>query len=166
MRKYLRFSFLVYSFLLHTLPGIGEEIHNPINEHALGIAAGGTSGLGIAYRAFFNIGIGYQFTLGAFGTSRYFDIFGGAQMFLRFYEPSPNFRFYGLMGSCFILETFPKHFTIIPGLGVGLEYRIFKGLVAAFDLSLAPFVPIGRPKNPILGYIPLPIPGISIAYYF
>lgn len=132
--------------------------------HGLGLAAGGTAGVGLAYRVFFPRGIGLQTTFGAFGTSRYVDMFGGVQLMYKFYTPSPSLSFYGLIGSGLLLESL-KGFVMIPGIGAGLEWNIVKGLTAAFEIALAPYVPINKPPT-MLGYIPLPFPGLALIYYF
>lgn len=132
--------------------------------HGLGVAAGGTSAVGIAYRTFFSNGVGIQSTFGAFGTSRYFDMFGGFQLMYKFHRSSPRLSYYALIGTGAILESF-RHLVLVPGIGVGLEFNIVKGLTAALEIALAPYLPIAAPPT-ILGYLPLPFPGFALIYYF
>lgn len=160
MRRIFLLAFLMGSFAFSA-----NEESPHTSQHGVGFAAGGTSAVGVAYRGFFANGFGLQTTLGAFGTSRYFDMFGGLQVMYKFHRSSSSIlSYYVLAGSGVILESL-AHWTLIPGAGVGMEIAIYKGLTAALDISLAPYVPIGRSPT-ILGYIPLPLPGLAVVYYF
>lgn len=133
--------------------------------HGIGLAAGGTSGVGVAYRGWWPSNFGLRSTVGAFGTSRYFDMFGGMELLYNFHVTKGGHRWYALVGSGFVVESF-RSVTLTPGVGVGIEFLLWKKLAISIGISFAPYVGVARPPNPILGYWPLPFPGIAIIYNF
>ncbi len=157
MHRYLVFILLLCTTQIHA-----EEAKIHATGHGIGLAGGATSGFGIAYRTFYENGLGFQATLGAFGTSKYFDMFSGVQMLYTFHQSSPNLRFYVLVGVGSVLQSFSE-LNLVPGMGIGTEFNLYKNLAMAFDISLAPMISI-RKKSP-LDYIPLPFPGLAIVYY-
>lgn len=162
--NYLRIIIIMFTITLSCTTSAQEERKTSRSMvHGIGLAAGGTSGVGISYRGWWPSNFGLRSTLGAFGTSRYFDMFGGMELLYNFHVIEDGYRSYILVGSGFIVESW-QALTLIPGLGAGIEFLLWKKLTISIGISLAPYVGIARPPNPILGYWPLPFPAIAMIY--
>ncbi|OPZ23779.1 MAG: hypothetical protein BWZ03_00392 [bacterium ADurb.BinA186] len=87
-------------------------------------------------------------------------------MFLtyRIYEKPSLVRLYLMLGTGAILES-NLNLSLNPGAGIGFEYFVRENFVLDFNLGLAPIIHVNHAQH-MLGYIPWPLPGTAIIYYF
>jgi hypothetical protein len=129
----------------------------------VGLAIGGLSLGGISYRQFFRSCLGFQATIGGFPASDYFDTFAGIFLTYKVYEKPSLGRLYILLGTGAILES-RLDLSVAPGAGIGFEFFLRENLVLDVNLSIAPIIHVNHAQH-LLGYIPIPLPGLALMYY-
>lgn len=130
----------------------------------IGLAVGGLSIGGISYRQFFKNCLGFQATVGSFPVSGNFDTFAGMFITYKIYEKPSLFRLYLLMGTGALFES-NLNVSLAPGAGIGIEYFARENFVLDFNLGAAPILHVNHEQH-LLGYIPIPLPGVALIYYF
>ena len=140
------------------------EDPNLTADHGIGLAVGGLSLAGISYRQFFRNCLGFQATVGGFPASDYFDTFASMFLTYKIYEKPSLVRLYFLLGTGAILES-NFNLSLNPGVGIGIEYFVRENFVLDFNLGATPIIHVNH-KQHLLGYIPIPLPGLALMYYF
>ena len=193
MKSILLLSLLIFAAPLSatTVEADAEESYTSSYVGA-GVTAGATSGIGLTHKYHSAMGLGYQLTLGAFGTPQ--DLMAasvGTQATYTF-ASIRNARIYGLTGvgtffnrtvmgewdmcnwnedtgreeNCIhIPETVTYGAIANLGIGLGIEIILWDTVGLSFDLPLSTSIGLGSHHGlEFLGVFP--IPNLSLLYYF